>query len=885
MVCVADVTDTATASIAPLLPSVAGPFLFFLIESFNVGGESDVGFYAGILSSCFFFAQFLTALLWASIADRYGRRLVLFASLTGTTIALTTFGTSSNLKMAIAVRLCQGLFAGSVGVAKGAVRDLTDPTNEGKAYAILGAAWGFGGILGPILGGVLEHPADKFPAIFGGVQLFKTYPYLLPCMSGAAFTGLGAFLCLFIGPDGGPRQGRIRLAGAEGDLNPVAATVEEIGNGIESLSRTASKRISGYFSHTGSAEEAEGEASDANIGLEQTQHASSSGRNSLSRTFTQEVDEETGGPPSPFENSDDEGTVGRRSSRHNPQYGSSFADPSWRFSRTEERKRGIFGGGSAYGYEPSVLGGPAARRPSHASNMTGPQAFARSQQTGRQVVSGSVGARYSMAPSGMGSAFNYAPDFEAVGEDAALAPAPRLNFAQRFLLANDDAVTSITDLWVAAAINADDTYDVIEDDIDYDEVEDDGNESQALEQDSSYSEEDEDESIGEGDYADEAASSARRSSQRARSASGQRESSEGGTGRAPYLPPLNFAQRRISRAADASMLYPGRPRSMRLGSIQQGRVPSVYGNTGIELPASSHLDVFLPSPAGEGMRSPGGGQQGQNVPWPGNVNRGGNYDPTLLGIPESNSNRGTITPEERDRLASIAQNAAATGEKSAAPSLFALLPMTIIAHYGLLAFHSATFDQVFMAFLVTPFQSGGLGLTATHFAELIAAMAFCQIGFQFGVYPYLGPPRGPFSHLAMMRLGTMLYLPAYTLFPLLRNFLKPNGDALVMAFMILFASMRWLANICAFTAVSILMNALTPPNLVPLANGLAQTTSSAARFVGPLVGGVVWAKGIDGGWETHNWPFNYHEGFWFVGTVAFLGFLHCTLVLKSAPSS
>ena len=134
----------------------------------------------------------------------------------------------------------------------------------------------------------------------------------------------------------------------------------------------------------------------------------------------------------------------------------------------------------------------------------------------------------------------------------------------------------------------------------------------------------------------------------------------------------------------------------------------------------------------------------------------------------------------------------------------------------------------------------------------------------------------------MMRLGTLLHPFAYLAFPLLRNFLHPSTDAIVMTFMIIFASLRWLANICAFTAVSILMNALTPPNLVPLANGLAQTTSSAARFIGPIIGGVVWAKGIEGGVDAHTWPFNYHLGFEFVGLVAFLGFLHAFFILKSS---
>jgi hypothetical protein len=38
----------------------------------------------------------------------------------------------------MAVRLMQGVFAGAVGVARGAVAGITDPTNEGRAYAILG---------------------------------------------------------------------------------------------------------------------------------------------------------------------------------------------------------------------------------------------------------------------------------------------------------------------------------------------------------------------------------------------------------------------------------------------------------------------------------------------------------------------------------------------------------------------------------------------------------------------------------------------------------------------------------------------------------------------------------------------------------------------------
>lgn len=838
-----------------------------MIDGFHVGGESDVGFWAGIVASCFFLAQFLTSLLWASTAEKYGRRSVLLASLIGNACTLIAFGTSTNLKMAITVRMAQGLFNGAVGVAKGAIRDLTDSSNESRAYAIMGFAWGFGGILGPIMGGVLEHPATKFPGLFGNVELFKTYPYLLPCMTGAMFTSLGAFLSLFVGPDGGPRQGTIKLEGAEGEEDPAAAArpANSIAAGVENVGRTVSKRVSGYFSQDTEPVGA------SQISLERTQHAASSSQShpaGLPRTFTRQVDDETGGPASAPESemgSDEEGTVvTRRQSDWDPRLASNFTSGADRsMSRTEERHRGILGGGSAYGYEPGM------RRASRSSAMNGPEEFARARRgrahlLGRSEAAGNNNPRASVA---MGSAFDYAPDFEAVGEDLSLAPAPRqLNFAERFLLANDDAVMSITDLWVAAAINGDEAYSVLEEDVSYDDdaelLDDDddlgANDSQVLDADSSAGEQDDDDE--EEDQVEGRASSNRGSTR-------------------PYLPPMNFAQRRLSRniagrseMGGSSGLFP--PRSIRLGSYG-GRVPSLYNNTGLDLPSPRERENPWQS-FGEAMRSPAG------------ESRTAQYDPILARIPESDTARNTLRRQEGIVSAAV-QEVEEQQQKmpeKAPPSIWSLLPLTIIAHYALLAFHSATFDQVFMAFLVTPYLSGGLGLTAAHFAELISAMAFCQIGFQFYVYPKLN---SRFSHLAIMRIGTLLYLPTYTLFPLLRNFKTPGEETekntLVMTFMILFASMRWLANICAFTSVSILMNATTPPNLVPLANGLAQTITSAGRFIGPLIGGVVWARGIAGGYEMHTWPFNYHEGFWFVGLVAFSGFLHCLFLLKAAAQA
>lgn len=76
----------------------------------------------------------------ATVADKHGRRFVLVVSLLGSAVTCVIFGTCTTLQQAICVRLLQGVFAGAVGVARGSVAFVTDPTNEGRAYAILGYA-------------------------------------------------------------------------------------------------------------------------------------------------------------------------------------------------------------------------------------------------------------------------------------------------------------------------------------------------------------------------------------------------------------------------------------------------------------------------------------------------------------------------------------------------------------------------------------------------------------------------------------------------------------------------------------------------------------------------------------------------------------------------
>lgn len=86
-----------------------------MTKSFNLGDTAELGSYTGAIIASFFITQFLTSLLWATVAAKHGNRAVLIIALTGNAITCALFGTCTSFPEAIAIRLIQGIFNGAVG--------------------------------------------------------------------------------------------------------------------------------------------------------------------------------------------------------------------------------------------------------------------------------------------------------------------------------------------------------------------------------------------------------------------------------------------------------------------------------------------------------------------------------------------------------------------------------------------------------------------------------------------------------------------------------------------------------------------------------------------------------------------------------------------------
>jgi DHA1 family tetracycline resistance protein-like MFS transporter len=97
----------------------------------------------------------LTAPLWGRLSDRVGRRPVLMASMAAAAIAYGGLAFATRLWMLFVARAFAGACAGNIAAAQAYIADVTPPDQRARGMGMIGAAFGLGFIIGPVIGGVL----------------------------------------------------------------------------------------------------------------------------------------------------------------------------------------------------------------------------------------------------------------------------------------------------------------------------------------------------------------------------------------------------------------------------------------------------------------------------------------------------------------------------------------------------------------------------------------------------------------------------------------------------------------------------------------------------------------------------------------------------------
>ncbi|TVY59111.1 putative membrane protein [Lachnellula cervina] len=165
--------QTALNSISPYLPEMT--------STFPEVDASRIGLYVGTIASSFALAQFATNFFWGWLSDRIGRKPVVMLGTVFTAACFVAFGFCRTLWQAVLVQALMGLGNGNQGVVSTCLGEITDRSNQSKAFVYLPVLYGIGGITGPAIGGLLVSQTNPFKK---GEK--NPYPYLLPNLFSAA---------------------------------------------------------------------------------------------------------------------------------------------------------------------------------------------------------------------------------------------------------------------------------------------------------------------------------------------------------------------------------------------------------------------------------------------------------------------------------------------------------------------------------------------------------------------------------------------------------------------------------------------------------------------------------------------------------------------------
>lgn len=146
------------------------PLLYPYSSRFGIGpGELS------LLMASYSFFQFLATPIIGRLSDRYGRKPLLVICLLGTAGSLALFASANSLLMLFIARIFDGITGGNNSVAQAVVADTHEPAQRTKAFGMLGAASGFGFLLGPAFGGLLSQSSLSTPFwIASGIALVSS---------------------------------------------------------------------------------------------------------------------------------------------------------------------------------------------------------------------------------------------------------------------------------------------------------------------------------------------------------------------------------------------------------------------------------------------------------------------------------------------------------------------------------------------------------------------------------------------------------------------------------------------------------------------------------------------------------------------------------------
>ena len=156
---------------------LAWPILPLLVKDLTGGSVSEVATIYGATAIIFSIMQFIVSPIMGILSDRFGRKPVMLVALTALGFDNILLALAPTIGWVFIGRMIGGAFASSMAIANAYVADTTEVKNRAKGFGMVGAAFGIGFVVGPLIGGVLGEIDLRYPFWFAAFLAFANVSF------------------------------------------------------------------------------------------------------------------------------------------------------------------------------------------------------------------------------------------------------------------------------------------------------------------------------------------------------------------------------------------------------------------------------------------------------------------------------------------------------------------------------------------------------------------------------------------------------------------------------------------------------------------------------------------------------------------------------------
>ncbi len=139
------------------------PVMPDLIREVTGGSLAQAAVWGGTLATSFAVMQFLFGPIIGGLSDRFGRRPVLLTSVAVMAADYVAMALAPTITLILITRIIGGIAAATFSTATAYIADITPPADRGRRFGLIGACFGVGFVLGPLIGGLLAGIDTRAP--------------------------------------------------------------------------------------------------------------------------------------------------------------------------------------------------------------------------------------------------------------------------------------------------------------------------------------------------------------------------------------------------------------------------------------------------------------------------------------------------------------------------------------------------------------------------------------------------------------------------------------------------------------------------------------------------------------------------------------------------